>query len=157
MIANYFTKPLQGLIFRKLRDMIMGNTDIALPTEKVSVTMNQSKAIPAVLPQQESRSVLGKEVEINSSPPLNKMLHTGDPQADGPACEPVCAGAHTCTPICASASSRDPGMYEPYVSPDDKGKHNAKATPVPSWAGVYRRGHTSDIKRISDPHSFYEI
>ena len=30
MIADYFTKPLQGVIFRELRDMIMGNTDIAL-------------------------------------------------------------------------------------------------------------------------------
>jgi hypothetical protein len=31
MTADYFTKRLQGLIFRQLRDMIMGNTEIALP------------------------------------------------------------------------------------------------------------------------------
>jgi hypothetical protein len=48
MIADYFTKPLQGLIFQQLRDMIMGNTDTALPTEQGSVTMNQSKGISAV-------------------------------------------------------------------------------------------------------------
>jgi hypothetical protein len=135
----------------------MGNTDIALPTEQASVTINQSKGIPAVPTQQESRSVLGKEVEINSSPPPNKILHNGGPQANGPACEPVCAGAHTCKPMCASASVRDPRMYEPYVSPNDKGKRTAKATPAPSWADVARRGKTSDRKGISDPHSFYEI
>jgi hypothetical protein len=33
MIADYFTKPLQGIIFQKLWDMIMGNTDIA-PTDR---------------------------------------------------------------------------------------------------------------------------
>jgi hypothetical protein len=59
-IADYFTNPLQGLIFRQLRDMIMGNADIALSTEQASVTINQSKGIPAVPTQQESMSVLGK-------------------------------------------------------------------------------------------------
>jgi hypothetical protein len=137
--------------------MIMGNTDIALPTEQASVTINQSKGIPAVPTQQESMSVLGKEVEINSSPPPNKILHNGDPQADGMACEPVCAGAHTCKPICASASARDPGMYELYVYRADKGKRTAKATPAPNWDDVARRGQTSDRKWISDPHFFYEI
>jgi hypothetical protein len=135
----------------------MGNTDIALTTEQGSVTMNHSKGIPAVPTQQESRSMLGKEVEINASPPPSKILHNGDPQVDGPACEPVCAGAHTCKPICASASARDPGMYEPYVSSCRRGKHTAKATPAPSWADVARRGQTRDRKGISDPHSFYEI
>jgi hypothetical protein len=98
----------------------MGNTDIALSAEQASVTIDQSKGIPAVLTQQESRSVLEKKVEINSSPPPNKILPNGEPHANGPACEPVCAGVHTCKPIGASASARDPGMYEPYVSPDDK-------------------------------------
>jgi hypothetical protein len=59
--------------------MIMGNTDIALSTEQASVTINQSKGIPAVPTQQEPRSVFGKEVEINSSPPPNKILHNGEP------------------------------------------------------------------------------
>jgi hypothetical protein len=123
MIADYFTKPLQGLIFRKLREMIMGNTDIALPTEQASVTIYQSKGIPAVPTQQESRSVLVMEVEFNPSPPPSKILPNGDPQGNGPACEPICYGAHTCTPICASASVREPRMYEPYISPDNKGNH----------------------------------
>ena len=30
MIADYFTKPLQGRLFKKLRDYIMGNTVIPL-------------------------------------------------------------------------------------------------------------------------------
>jgi hypothetical protein len=137
--------------------MIMGNTDIVLPTEQASVTINQSTGIPAVTTQQEFRSVLGKEVEINSSPPPNKILPNGDLQANGMACEPVCAGVHTCKSICVSASARDPRMYKPYVSANDKGKHTAKATPAPSWADVARRGKTSDRKGISDPNSFYEI
>jgi hypothetical protein len=44
MIADYFTKPLQGMIFRQLRDMIMGNTDIALPTEQARVTTRMHAA-----------------------------------------------------------------------------------------------------------------
>jgi hypothetical protein len=58
MVADYFTKPLQGVIFRKLRAMIMGTTDIALPTN----TTDPTKGIPAVLPLQESRSVLKSEL-----------------------------------------------------------------------------------------------
>ncbi len=50
MVADYFTKPLQGALFTKFRDMIMGNTIIALPTD-------DSVGIPAASPQ-ESKSVL---------------------------------------------------------------------------------------------------
>ena len=35
MIADYFTKPLQGLLFRQMRDMIMGNKEMALPSDTV--------------------------------------------------------------------------------------------------------------------------
>ena len=35
MTADYFTKPLQGLLFRQMQDMIMGKTEIALPTDKI--------------------------------------------------------------------------------------------------------------------------
>jgi hypothetical protein len=135
MIAYYFTKPLQGFIFRQLRDMIMGNTDIALPTDQVIITTDQTSGIPAVSTQQESRSVLGKEVEINPSPPPIKILSDGGPSASGPTCKRVCTGAHTCTPVCASASARNPGMYEPHVSP----YHVAKATPALNWADVARK------------------
>ena len=58
MLADYFTKPLQGLIFRELRDMIMGNTAIVLPS---SLAVPKAGVIPAVSPPQESRSVLRKE------------------------------------------------------------------------------------------------
>jgi hypothetical protein len=35
MIADYFTKPLQGLLFKQLRAMIMGKVDIPLPSDVV--------------------------------------------------------------------------------------------------------------------------
>jgi hypothetical protein len=158
VIAYYFTKPLQGLIFGKLRDMIMGNTDIALPTYQASITTDQTSGIPAVSTQQESRSLLGKEVEINPSPtPLN-ILSGGGPPASGPTCKNVCDGAHTCTPACVSASARNFRIYEPHVYPyHNKGKHTAKATLALSWADVARKGQTRDRKEMGSPHSFYEI
>jgi hypothetical protein len=157
MIADYFTKPIQGLIFQQLRDMIMGNTDIALPTEQARVTTDQTKGIPAVSTQQESRSVLGKEMEIDPSPPPNKILSNFGPQANGPACEPVCAGAHTCSPICASASVLNPEMYVSHTSPDnDKVKRTVNATPALSWDDVARKGKTRDIKGIGNTHYFNE-
>ena len=33
MLADYFTKPQQGILFKTMRDMIMGNTVIPLPHE----------------------------------------------------------------------------------------------------------------------------
>jgi hypothetical protein len=158
MIADYFTKPLQGLIFRQLWYMIMGNTDISLPTDQASITTDQTSVILAVSTQQESMSVLGKEVEIKPSPPPLNILSGGGPPASGPTCTNVCAGAHTCTPACASASARNPGMYEPYISPyHEKGKPTAKATPALSWADVARKGQTRYRKEMGSPHSFYKI
>jgi hypothetical protein len=61
MLADYFTEAQQGMLFRQMRDMIMGNTDIALPTDK-------TVGIPAVSTTLESRSVLGNESEIDRSP-----------------------------------------------------------------------------------------
>jgi hypothetical protein len=56
MLADYFTKPLQGALFRKLRDMSMGNTVIELPTDKIGADI--PGGIPVPSPDQESRSVL---------------------------------------------------------------------------------------------------
>jgi hypothetical protein len=67
MVADYFTKPLQGTIFQQLRDMIMGNTDIALPTD-ISNKTAQTSGIPDVNTQQESRSVLVNEIVTDKSP-----------------------------------------------------------------------------------------
>jgi hypothetical protein len=65
MLADYFTKPQQGLLFRQMRDMIMGNTDIALPSDKKTSTTDQPNGIPAVLTPLESRSVLNnKDVTV---------------------------------------------------------------------------------------------
>jgi hypothetical protein len=68
MVADYFTKALQGAIFGKLRDMIMGNTDIALPTDLIDTIANKTNGIPVVLTQQESRSVLNKKIERGGPP-----------------------------------------------------------------------------------------
>jgi hypothetical protein len=65
MIADYFTRPLQGMIFRKLWDMIMGNIDIALPTDKLD---NEPNGIPTVATPRESRSVLESDI-ANDRPP----------------------------------------------------------------------------------------
>jgi hypothetical protein len=78
MIADYFTKPLQGLLFRRLRAMIMGNTDI-VPTDQplvqpdgVTTFNNQPptaklNGIPPIVECEESRSVLKDEQEAGSS------------------------------------------------------------------------------------------
>jgi hypothetical protein len=63
MIADYFTKPLQGVLFKQLRDMIMGNIDISLPPDEASqeVPTVAPSGIPPARPRLESRSVLGNE------------------------------------------------------------------------------------------------
>ena len=66
MIAAYFTKPLQGVLFRQLRDMIMGNVDIALPTDTADVTADSTEGIPIVYTPKGSRSVLGQESETSN-------------------------------------------------------------------------------------------
>jgi hypothetical protein len=67
VVADYFTKPLQGIIFQQLQDMITVNTNIALPMDTVMSTAVQTNGIPAVSTQQESRSVLESEIVIDKS------------------------------------------------------------------------------------------
>jgi hypothetical protein len=68
MIADYFTKALQGALFWKLRDMIMGNTDIPLPSEMRTNTPDPSTGIPDGTTLKESRSVLKDEIAVSGSP-----------------------------------------------------------------------------------------
>jgi hypothetical protein len=68
MIADYFTKPLQGALFWKLRDMIMGNTDIPLPSDVSRAVQDPSIGIPAGSTLPESRSVLKDEIAVSGSP-----------------------------------------------------------------------------------------
>jgi hypothetical protein len=68
MIADYFTKALQGETFSKLRNMIMGNTDIALPTGDSRSKPDPSIGIPNEPTHPESRSVLKDEIANGSSP-----------------------------------------------------------------------------------------
>ena len=74
MIADYFTKALQGALFWKLRDMIMGNTDIPLPSDMNNGTVNPSIGIPDGPTLQESRSVLKDEIEVDRSPRSLEVL-----------------------------------------------------------------------------------
>jgi hypothetical protein len=67
MVADYFPKPLQGTIFQQPRSMIMGNTYIALPTDTPNMTV-QTRGIPDVQTQLESRSVLVSEIVTDISP-----------------------------------------------------------------------------------------
>ena len=67
MIADYFTKALQGAQFRKLRDMIVGNTDVPLPSEMNLNTPDPSVGIPDGT-LQESRSVLKDEIAVGGLP-----------------------------------------------------------------------------------------
>jgi hypothetical protein len=67
MVADYFTKALQGAQFRKMRDMIMGNTDIPLPSEMTMDTPDPSIGIHDRT-LQESRSVLKDEIAVGGSP-----------------------------------------------------------------------------------------
>jgi hypothetical protein len=130
MIADYFTKPLQGLIFQQLREIIMGNADSALPTDRVGSTTYQTGGIPAVPAQQESRSVLRKEGVIDPSPPTLNILFVSNPSMYEPTSGHVRADAHTCT-------SR---VYGSHISPSNrKEKRAARATPATRWADVARK------------------
>jgi hypothetical protein len=82
MIADYFTKPLQGMIFRKLRDMIMGNTDIALSTDKLD---NEPSGIPTVATPRESRSVLESDIANDGPPRSLTVLRACDTPTGPPA------------------------------------------------------------------------
>jgi hypothetical protein len=74
VIADYFTKALQGALFWKLRDMIMGNADIPLPSDVVKSVTDPSKGIPDRTTQQESRSVLKDEIAVGGSPSALTVL-----------------------------------------------------------------------------------
>jgi hypothetical protein len=82
MIADYFTKPLQGMIFRKWRDMIMGNIDIALPTDKLD---NEPNGIPTVAAPRESRSVLESDITNDVPPRSLTVLRACDTPTGPPA------------------------------------------------------------------------
>ena len=63
ILDDYFTKPQQGKLFKQMRDMIMGNIDIALPTDTVSSSASdKASGIPTTTTPLESRSVLGSVV-----------------------------------------------------------------------------------------------
>jgi hypothetical protein len=81
-VADYFTKALQGAIFRKLRDMIMDNTEIALPTDVIGPIADKTNGIPVVSTQQESRSVLKKNIE-QDRPPLSLTVLPARAKMDG--------------------------------------------------------------------------
>ena len=58
MVADYFTKPLQVVTFRNLRNMIMGNTLIPLPSDKPELSMSTNDGARNVKAQSVLRSVL---------------------------------------------------------------------------------------------------
>jgi hypothetical protein len=68
MVADYFTKALQCAQFRKMCDMIMGNTDIPLPSEMTMDTPDPSAVGIHDGTLQESRSVLKDEIALTVLP-----------------------------------------------------------------------------------------
>jgi hypothetical protein len=74
MLADYFTKPLQGLLFRQLRDMIMGNVPIALPSDSTGNVSDPPMRIPVNKTLTESRSVLEVKNAIVRSPRVLTVL-----------------------------------------------------------------------------------
>jgi hypothetical protein len=93
MIADYFTKPMQGMIFRQLLDMIMGNTPIALSRDNISDTTYHTSRIQAVSTQQESRSVLDNEKAI-----VNSLV--------SPLVMPAWCACHACVRACVRTRMR---------------------------------------------------
>ena len=77
MIADYFTKALQGALFLKLRNMIMGNTEIPLASNAKTVMFDSSVGIPDGPSNQESRSVLKNEVAPYSLEVLQSSVPHG--------------------------------------------------------------------------------
>jgi hypothetical protein len=78
MIADYFTKALQGATFWKLRDMIMGNTDIALPTDALEISSDPSVGILAGATPVESRSVLKENIRTTVRPAFSQSCRRSD-------------------------------------------------------------------------------
>jgi Reverse transcriptase (RNA-dependent DNA polymerase) len=83
MIADYFTKALQGATFWRLRDMIMGNTEIALPNETTIVVPDPSVGILDSSTIRESRSVLKDEIASSSSQQSLTVLHASGRKQGG--------------------------------------------------------------------------
>jgi hypothetical protein len=78
MIADYFTKALQGATFWKLRDVIMGNTDIASPTGALEMSSDPSVGILAGATPVESRSVLKENVRTTVRPAFSQSCRRSD-------------------------------------------------------------------------------
>jgi len=73
VIADCFAKALQGALLIKLRDMIMGNTDIPPPSNVSAAILVPSVGIPDGQTLQESRSVLKDEIAVRD-PPRTPMV-----------------------------------------------------------------------------------
>jgi hypothetical protein len=95
MIADYFTKALQGaLVFTKLRGMIMGKTDIPLPSDVAKSVTYPSVRIPDGLTHQESRSVLKNKTAGGSPRALTVLPVRG---SDG--CKAASVVSNTSKPV----------------------------------------------------------
>ena len=68
VLADYFTKALQGALFTKLRNMIMGKTDIPLPSDVDKSATDPSTRISDGLTNPKSRSALKNEIAVGGSP-----------------------------------------------------------------------------------------
>ena len=72
MIGDYMTKPLQGSLFRKFRDMIMGAVPASLPNKNASMEKKLTKKSLASSKPSRHRSVLESVPESKESKESNK-------------------------------------------------------------------------------------
>jgi hypothetical protein len=94
MIADYFTKALQGALFTKLRGVIVGKTDIPLPSDVAKSATDPSVRIPDGLTHQESRSVL-KNKTAGGSPRALAVL----PVCGSDGCKAASVASNTSKPV----------------------------------------------------------
>jgi hypothetical protein len=94
MIADYFTKALQGAPFTKLRGVIMGKTDIPLPSDVAKNVTDPSVRIPDGLTHQESRSVLKNKTACGSPRALTVLPVCG---SDG--CKAASVASNASEPV----------------------------------------------------------
>ena len=81
MLADYFTKPLQGSLFNKFRDVIMGFAHISLRHEDARIKereniTNEYQVIPDHI--HDERNIAPKGGELFPSPPVVKYQTTND-------------------------------------------------------------------------------
>ena len=69
MLADFFTKPLQGSLFRKLRDVVMGHKHVSTLKEELTLAPSQERVAGGILLGKSGNGPNGRTTdEINQQP-----------------------------------------------------------------------------------------